>query len=379
MSSRPVKVFFVCSGLGRVHRGFESFLEECFEVLSRSERFQCFLFSGKSRGRRFEKSPLSLSRTSLPARLLARLFKRDAYWIEQISFAIGLLPFLYLRRPDLIVLSDGNLANALYYIREVLRLPFRILFSNGAPFQAAFLPRADHIHQVTQKAYEEACIAGIPAHQQSSLPYGFHIPRKFSSPPREALRSSLYIPTHSWCLISVAAINREHKRMDYLIYEFAKLTQAMQKNNPFLLILGSPDKDAPAILKLAAQELPAGSFSFRQVSKQEVPYYLLAADCFALCSLEEGFGRAAVEACAAGLPCVIHEESVLKELLGKHAYTVDMREPGALAQKLLFLSQRAHIHEKRRSSLALQMYGRYSWDSLQGAYENMFLSCAWKR
>ena len=34
------KVFLICSGLGRVNRGFESFTQECFDALSQAPELE---------------------------------------------------------------------------------------------------------------------------------------------------------------------------------------------------------------------------------------------------------------------------------------------------------------------------------------------------
>ena len=44
--SGPTRVFIVCSGLGRITRGFESFMQECFETLKEEPDLDVTLYKG---------------------------------------------------------------------------------------------------------------------------------------------------------------------------------------------------------------------------------------------------------------------------------------------------------------------------------------------
>ena len=43
---RVTKVFVICSGLGNIKRGYESFTQECFEALSQEPLLDVTLFKG---------------------------------------------------------------------------------------------------------------------------------------------------------------------------------------------------------------------------------------------------------------------------------------------------------------------------------------------
>ena len=47
------KVFLVCSGLGKINRGFESFTQECFVALSSVTKLEVTLFKGGGTSNKF--------------------------------------------------------------------------------------------------------------------------------------------------------------------------------------------------------------------------------------------------------------------------------------------------------------------------------------
>ena len=119
--------------------------------------------------------------------------------------------------------------------------------------------------------------------------------RDFALPPPVGVG----LPVDRQIVISVGNVDRHHKRMDYLINEVA----SMPPPRPFVLILGAMDEGSPAIIAEGRQKLGDGGFAARSVPYEKVFRHYQAADCFALSSLREGFGRVYVEASMHGLPC----------------------------------------------------------------------------
>jgi glycosyltransferase involved in cell wall biosynthesis len=68
------------------------------------------------------------------------------------------------------------------------------------------------------------------------------------------------------------------------------------------------------------------------VDDSELPALVAAADAFALPSTKEGFGLAAMEALAAGVPLVVRDLPVLREVFGSAARFAGT--PRALAAEL---------------------------------------------
>ena len=370
----PCKVFLLCSGLGRVNRGYETFTRECFDALRVAPGLEVRLFKGGGVEADNETVLWNLPRARLPARLLGQLVpRRGAYFIEQFTFFMSFRRHLLAHWPDVVYFSDGNLGNLLWHWRRKSGLRYRLLFSNGGPLSPPF-PRWDLVQQVASPYFEAARQAGQPDDQQVLLPYGFAIPNIL--PERtpadiEKVRVKLGLPVGRPVVLSVGALNASHKRMDYLVREVA----ARRSPLPFLVLLGQPDAESPSIAALAEQLLGIGNFLIRSVSPTEVGDYYAAADVFVLASFHEGFGRVFVEALARGLPCLAHDYAVAREVLAETGFFGDFRAPGALAG-LLAGALASGNDEAARRTRHRSAHARFSWDVLAGQYVQMLRDCA---
>jgi 1,2-diacylglycerol 3-alpha-glucosyltransferase len=167
------KVFLVCCGLGRINRGYETFTRECFAALKGSQEFDIMLYQGGWNLADGTKTVPSFCRTRFGARVLGNILRRDSYWVEQVSFALGLLPAIALHRPDIIYFSDGQLGNTLWHLRRLLGFSYRLLLSNGAPYSGPFA-RCDMTQQLSPTHYWKAINEAAEPSRQILLPYGFH-------------------------------------------------------------------------------------------------------------------------------------------------------------------------------------------------------------
>src|SRR5260221_14207239 len=96
--SRPI-VFLVCPGLGNITRGFESFADECFNALKGNSSFDLYLLKGGGKSEDKEFVVMNLPRNTWCAGTMGKLLRKDGYFVEQLSFCIGLLPFIIRKRP----------------------------------------------------------------------------------------------------------------------------------------------------------------------------------------------------------------------------------------------------------------------------------------
>jgi 1,2-diacylglycerol 3-alpha-glucosyltransferase len=367
------KVFLLCSGLGRVNRGYESFTRECFAALRSQPGLDLTLFKGGGAAANGEITLWNIPRFSLAGRLLGRLTRRGGYVVEQASFFLSLKKYLRRDHPDVLYFSDGNLGNLLWHGRRKNGLRYRLLFSNGGPLSPPF-PRWDLVQQVASPYFETARQAGQPDVRQLLLPYGFAIP---NHPPErtpadlERLRAKLGLPVGRPIVLSVGALNASHKRMDYLVREVAMLPHP----RPFLVMLGQHDAESAGLAALAEKSLGRGNFLLRRVSPAEISDYYAAADVFTLASLHEGFGRVLVEALAQGLPCLAHDYAVAREVLAETGFYADFRVPGALAG-LLAGALAAGTDSVARQARHRSAHARFSWDVLAEKYVAMLRQCA---
>ena len=363
-----VNVFFVCSGLGHVSRGFESFTEECFRALRHAPSLSLTLYQGAGISERGRKSLWCLKRAGIFARSISVVSGKSPYYLEQVSFGVSLLPFIVFKRPDIIFFSDGTLGNLLWHFRRRSGLSYRLLFSNGAPFPGPYL-RADYVQQLAPSHSDTATAHGTPPSRQVTIPYGINTaPRilPFSDEEKNLRRRRLGLPEGQKILLSVGALKTSHKRMDYVIREVA----AMGAPRPFLLLLGESDFETREILALASTLLGVDGFAARTVPAAEMNAFYHASDAFVLASLHEGLARVLLEAAAAGLPCIAHDYAVPQFVLGNHGFLTDLSIPGTIGPILRALWSKS-IDPAKQEAQVRMIYDRFSWDVLAPQYEQM--------
>ncbi|HAJ60319.1 MAG TPA: glycosyl transferase [Cyanobacteria bacterium UBA8543] len=387
-----IKVFMPCSGLGNVKRGFESFTQECFETILQEKSFDVTLFKGGGDSLSREIALWNLPRESWMAiqlgKLLARITKKgeepgkvigkekkeanSAYFVEQLTFFFSFLPYVNRSKPDVIYFSDVNLGSMLWYWRNLTKQPYKLLFCNGGPLPPPF-PRWDYVHQVAPIYFQLALSAGEPVEKLILVPYGISMSPQLHLVPvseRETLRRRLGLPKERPLLLSVAAINKSHKRMDYVIREVASLPEP----RPYLLLVGQQDFESPEILQLGNKLLGAAHFQIRTVAQNEVAKYYTIADAFVLGSLTEGLPRVLLEAMSYGLPCLVHDYEIARFVVGEEGYFGNFELTGSLAS--LIPKALAEGYEVSKRDLRYRSaYDRFSWEKLRSCYVEMIQGC----
>ncbi|MBD2184527.1 glycosyltransferase family 4 protein [Planktothrix sp. FACHB-1355] len=382
-----IKVFLLCSGLGNVQRGYESFFQECFSVLSQESSLDVTLFKGGGNSQEKSINLWNMPRSSWMAVKLGNLvknlseflkkgdyfLKQEGYFIEEASFVFSLLPFIQSQKPDVIYFSDDGLGYLLWHWRRLTKQNYKLLFRNGGPFSPPFT-RWNHVQHLTPTSFQNTLNYQEPAAKHTLLPSGFNIPSELqmlSAQEREVLRNRLGLPKEKPLILSVAAINSFHKRVDYIIHEVATLPEP----RPFLLLLGQKEKESDKLIQLGNQLLGSDNFQIRTVPRNQVDDYYRIADVFVLASLREAFGRVFVEAMSYGLPCLAHDYDIPRYVLGKEGYFANFELSGTLANLITkVLSESLDKH--KRLGYHRSVYDRFSWEQLRRAYVDMIERCA---
>ena len=363
----PVRVLLACSGLEHANRGYESFARECFDRLRDDPRLDMWLIKGSGPDGDRERSVPSIKRDDALANALGRI-RGNGMKVEQAAFALSLQPEVLRRKPDVIYLSEWYTGVGLNKLRRFNRQNYALVLSNGSMGDTGFEP-FDRVHQHTAPAYEWVLRRGADPSRQTLLPVAFEVPKSVpTADERAALRDKQGLPPDRRIVTCVAALNRYHKRLDYLIEEVAQLPEP----RPFLLLVGQPEEETEGLRTLAQELLGEDGHSFRTVSRAEVDELVRASDFFVLPSLAEGLPRALVEAQAHGIPCVAHDYSVAHYALGEHALVGDFTKPGALAALLTehlddpYDADRARLRQRH-------VYDNFSWDALTPQYVEMLV------
>lgn len=348
--------------MGRINRGYESFTQECFEALKNSDEFNLFLIKGGGKKTSNEIVLFNLHRNSSTGKLLAGLLKTNAYFIEQLSFLLSLVPLIIKKKPSLIYYSDFTIGSYLWHLRKRLKFSYKLLFANGAPNGPPYKTE-DHVQQLLPVFYSIGVKSDGNKTKHTLLPYAFNIDaekRKNVISNKHLIRQQLGFSASQKIVLSVGTINKQHKRMDYIVNEIALLS-----NDYFLIILGQYDNETDDIIKLAENKLK-GRYLIKNVLHKEMDDYYIASDYFVLASLQEGFGRVTIEALSFGLSCIVHDYIVNHQVLREQGFYVDMRFKGELSNCLQTMN-----NNHCKNELIQAAYDNYSWDALKSKYVSM--------
>lgn len=361
----PVGVLLVCSGLEHAHRGFESFARECFDELRGEPGLDLALVKGSGHAGPAESTIPTLNRETGLAQALGRVWRKEPFRVEQVTFGASLLPLIARRRPAAIYFSEWHTGLVLGAFRRLTRQHFRLILCNGTMAVDGF-EHLDRVQQLTPAAMEAALSRGDASARHVLLPLGFSLAPEsamVSGAERSSLRQRLGLPRDRQIILSVAALNRRHKRLDYLIEEVAGLPAP----RPFLLLAGEPEAETDGLRALAAARLGDGGHSMRTVAHAEVRDLYRASDVFVLASLGEGLPRALIEALGSGLPCLAHDYPVTRFALGSHGELADFSVPGGLTRLLREVTARGERAGSARQRHRYA-YENYSWDRLRPRY-----------
>jgi hypothetical protein len=195
------------------------------------------------------------------------------------------------------------------------------------------------------------------------VPLGIYPERFAATASREALRAKWDIPEDLFVICVISALNRYHKRIDYIIDECAQLP------GPFLLwIDGSLDLGDPDLIAYAQERL-GERVRITHVESRDVRDIYGCADLQVHGSTFEAFGLAMIEGASTGLPLLTHNAPHYRWLTDEAACNIDMSAPGNLRDRLGELMQ----EPQRLRALSIQdkVMPRFSWRHLKGAYHDL--------
>lgn len=362
------RVALVSVGMGRVQRGFERYFGDLFGVVQGEAAVTLFKSAG----------PLSVSQrvpvglrwvTRLVHALPGRWWGRTPYHRDCLAFALCLLPALRSGRFDVIHCIDPPLAAVLARLRQRGLLKTPLLFTEGSVMPPSFYPAADHIHHVGQAARDQALAHGVPAALMSLIPCGVHSHRFVSvdTAARDALRQAHGVAAGCLVVLVVSALKRDHKRVDHLIEEVAGLLSDKTHGELLLWLDGHPEE---AEVEALAHSRLGECCRISHVAPQQVQQLYQMADVLVHGALEESFGLGIVEALCCGLPVLVHNSAHFRWLVGADGQTVDMAQPGALAQALRHWLA-LHPSARPRPDVG-RVRSRFDWAMLRPAYAELY-------
>ena len=345
--ARP-RIAVACSGLGHVQRGIESWADDLGHALHRAGADVTLFAGAKADGA----TALScLRRTGRAAIALDRAVHHlggwrygmgNTYEIEQTSFAVAL--WCRIRREfDVLHVQDPTLARWLELAhRRGLSRP-RVVFANGTGEPAATMRRFAFLQLLTPQAMED-WQREKPAAQSAFMIPNFIDTARFTPGDAAAARTALGLPPRALIVLCCAAIRRYHKRIDYLLTEFAAAAAGREL---LLVIAGGRETDTDDLIAMGRELLGERVRFLVGLPRTAMPTLYQAADLFVLASLWETFGIALIEAMSSGLPVVCNDTPAFRFVAGPAALYADLEPAGGLATAL-----RAALAVDRRAALA---------------------------
>ncbi|CAN5572242.1 hypothetical protein BH10CYA1_BH10CYA1_21550 [soil metagenome] len=361
MSSEQIKLALISCGLGNVHRGFEVSTARLFKTLKERSDFDVRLYSGgKHEGAKFiwniPRDEVLRSPLKLISRINDRRFWEFCYGVEQVSFALSVLPDLFKFQPDVIWTKEVPFGYFLDAYRKIFGFKYKVIFANGGAFNPPTYKDFDYIQHLQPESYNDAIQFGLPLEKNLTLTNFLYFEK--SQKTRKELRAEFGYCDDDWVVICVAAWNRYHKRIDYLIEEVAQLAD----KNVKLMLCGHPEPDIDYLRKLAAEKLP-GRVQWLTLTEAKVHEALQASDVFVLPSLNEGLGNAMAEAALAEVPVVCHSHAASRFVLGDEKWTTDLSQPGALTARLTQIKENPPTAEELKK-LAGTVHNVFSAEAL---------------
>ena len=268
------------------------------------------------------------------------------YGIEQVTFATSLLRRLWRARTDVLHVQDPELAMVAQRAARLGLIRAAVVLGHGTNESDDFLRKITYVQHLSPWQLDKWRRAGTCRPTWRAIPNFIDVDT-FRPGRCPELRAELGIPPDALVVLSVAAVKRDHKRIDHLLNEVHRLRLCEPGLPMWLVVAGGREPDTDELVRVGRELLGDRVRFLIQFPRSRMPDLYRAADLFVMCSLREMMPIALIEAAATGLPCLVHGHPVLEWIAGEGGYSVDMVAPGVLAAGIRTLCLGAN----RRASL----------------------------
>lgn len=398
MRHKHVKIAIASSGLGHVARGIETWALDTARGLHRSG-VDTTLFAGAELpddGRRLGAPIVVLPclrrfqpRTQRLVRHMPgfawRWGLKSGYGWEELTFWLRLWPRLVRGRFDILHVQDSWLAFWCRRFRKAGMLKTREVLAHATEERSAWLSQFDYVQHFTPWHLEQALQelnGGAGLDPSSAHPHWVAMPnpvdvdafRPRAEGARSTLRADLGIAEDAFVVGTAATIKRPHKRIDYLIREFAAYAcdeTVAQRRDAFLLIAGARTPETDSLVRMARDLCGNRVHVIQDVPRGEMPAFYQALDVFVLTSLVEMMPIAMLEAMASGVPILCNKVPNLEWMIAGRGdescgACLDMAQRGALKNRLSAVT--AEWMDSRSRAARQRAEGAFSEASVMAQY-----------
>ncbi|MCI0703399.1 MAG: glycosyltransferase family 4 protein [Planctomycetia bacterium] len=357
--NRPLRVAVASSGLGRIFRGVEAWANDLAKALNaRGEDVTLFKGGGKP-GADYEEVVPCLEQGSDRIRRFRSWLPRGSWrlglgsevQVEQTTFALNLIRRLRKKRIDVLHVQDAQVAVVAQWAKRLGLIRTATILGHGTEESLDFQKRIGYLQHLAPWHLEQSRTAGAWRPEWTAIP-NFIDTDLFGPGRADDLRAELGIPADHLIVMTASAIKRHHKRVDYLLSEFARLLAARPELPVTLVIAGGREADTDELIALGRESLGDRVRFLVRFPRDRMPALYRAADIFVLGSLFEMMPLAILEATASQLPCLVNRHPVLEWMVGPGGRPLDMSLPGTLASEL------AKLCDDAPARIALGQVGR---------------------
>ena len=365
-----MKIAIASSGLGHVNRGIEAWADDLGVALFTGGHSVHLCKGAGSKNREYERVIPCLRRESKATRLLLRLLPRRVTWrfglgsgygIEQLSFAWGLMWLLRRHQVDVLHVQDPLVAIWMQRARRFHLIRTKTILAHGTEESADFLRHIEFLQQLAPWHLERLRLEGYSRPEWTAIP-NFIDTDRFSPAGSSNIRAELGIPEKAIVVLTAAAIKRNHKRIDHLITEFARLRESRRELSVWLVIAGGWESETDELVAEGKRLLGDRVRFLVRFPRERMPDLYRIADVFVLCSLFEMMPIALIEATATSLPCVVHRHPILEWMTGSGGKAIDMSVPGELSSELGLLCSDDRMREELGSRARRHCLDHFSRD-----------------
>ena len=308
-----------------------------------------------------------------------RIFRASLFSLKNLSYSSPIyilmaLPFLFLKSLNVIKRQKINLLHCQGFLSGFLG--FFLSKLTKTPYIVTVQRIEEDKGFLRKLAYKNAkiCIAASSAIKEyfdeigckniEIIPNGIDL-SKFQNLDREKSREKLGIKDE-FLIMTVARLEKV-KGINYLI-EAGKLlsSESLISNSKFLILIigdGSERKNLENLVKKLNLEDRVKFLG--QIPNEEILEYLVAADCFVLPSLKEGFGIVILEAMAAGVPIIGTKIGGILDIIDdqKTGILVEPKNPQEIAGAIFKIYTQPQLSQNLVKS-SLSKLIKYDWQNV---------------